>query len=458
MQPLRRAFLASIPVVLVLLNVTCREPGPFPDEGYDNRLSGGSNTVFDNTSKAFGNPFPHLNVYDLTVHTTGDQQFEATFVTAPAPVNSGLGPLYNNVSCVSCHHNDGIGVPTTGDAQSSLLLRISLPGTDEHGGPLPVPGYGTQLQDKAVFGKQPECRVDISYTYQTFSFPDGETYELRTPIYNLSNLYAPINGDYLLSPRLAPPVFGLGLLEAVPENEIVSNAGAGSASGVSGKANYVWDPVAQKMALGRFGWKANTASILAQVASAYNQDMGVTSSIFPLENSAGQVQFDSLKDDPELSDRILNAVKFYVQTLAVPARRNLSDPTVQRGEALFTQAKCSSCHLPTLTTGVDVAFPSLSNQRIHPYTDLLLHDMGPGLADGRPDFAATGSEWRTAPLWGVGLFETVNFPAYYLHDGRARTLLEAIMWHGGQADGSKMFVQHLSSIDRNALIAFLKSL
>ena len=443
-------------MALVLLNVTCREPEAFPDESYDNRLSGGSNTVFDNTSKAFGNPFPHLNVYDLAVHTTGDRQFEAIFVTAPAAVNSGLGPLYNNVSCVSCHHNDGIGVPTIGGAESSLLLRISLPGSDEHGGPLAVSGNGTQLQVKATFGKEPECLASISYMYQTFSFADGETYELRTPSYTLSGLYAPISGGYLLSPRLAPPVFGLGLLEAVPENEIVSNA-AGS-GGITGKANYVWDPVTQKMALGRFGWKANTASILAQVAGAYNQDMGVTNSVFPLENSAGQAQFDSLKDDPELPDYLLNAVKFYVQTLAVPARRNLSDPTTQRGEGLFGQAKCSSCHLSTLTTGVNVAFPSISNQRIHPYTDLLLHDMGAGLADGRPDFGASGSEWRTAPLWGVGLFETVNYPAYYLHDGRARTLTEAIMWHGGQADQSRTFFQQLSKNDRNALIAFLKSL
>jgi len=458
MQSLRRAFRASLPVGLAFLNTACREPAPFPDEGYDNRLSGGTNTVFDNTSKAFGNPFPNLNAYDLAVHSTGDRQFEAMFVTAPAAVNSGLGPLYNNVSCVSCHHNDGIGVPTTGDAQSSLLLRISLPGTDEHGGPLAVPRYGTQLQDKAVFGRQPECRVSISYSYQTFSFPDGETYELRTPTYSLTGLYAPQSGDYLLSPRLAPPVFGLGLLEAVPENEILSNGDAAGDGVMTGKANYVWDPVARKMALGRFGWKANTASILAQVASAYNQDMGITNGVFPLENSAGQVQYDSLKDDPELSDTNLHAVKFYVQTLAVPARRNLSDPVVRRGEELFTRAQCGRCHLPTMTTGVNVAFPSLSNQRIHPYTDLLLHDMGTGLADGRPDFAATGSEWRTAPLWGVGLIETVNFPAYYLHDGRARTLTEAILWHGGQAEQSRTFFRQLSKEDRNALLMFLKSL
>ena len=445
---------------LVLVFAHCRKANEFPDSQYDERLSGGSQTVFDATAKAFSHQFKNLTSYDSKIHELGDAGFEQTFVTAPAPINSGLGGVYNNVSCISCHHNDGIGVPTAGESQSSLLIRISEPGSNEHGGPKPVPGYGTQVQDKAIFGKQPEAKVNIVYSYQTYTFSDGTSYELRTPTYSLTDLYAPINGNYITSPRLAPPVFGLGLLGAVPEAEILSKVDEQDANGdgISGKANYVWDQTYHKMMLGRFGWKANVATINSQVAGAYNADMGITNSVFPTETDAGQLQDDGLQDDPELADSTLHAVVFYAQTLQVPARRDVTDPKVLRGKQIFMDAGCAGCHEPTLTTGVDVAFPQLSNQRIHPYTDLLLHDMGGGLADHRPDYEASGTEWRTAPLWGLGLYARVNYPAYYLHDGRARTLTEAIMWHGGEAQSAKEYVQGLSASDRDALLAFLGSL
>ncbi|MEP7169706.1 MAG: di-heme oxidoredictase family protein [Bacteroidota bacterium] len=454
--------LAVIGFVLsfVLMLSQCRKPEPFPDSEYDERMSGGSQTAFDVTSQAFAHEFEGMSSYNEEIHEIGDAAFEQTFVTAPAPVNSGLGGAYNNVSCVSCHHNDGIGVPTAGLSESSLLMRISLPGTDIHGGAVPVPGYGTQVQDKSVFGKLPEATVNISYTYQSYSFPDGATYELRAPTYTLTNLYAPISGNYMLSPRLAPPVFGLGLLEAISESDIIANEDVADANGdgISGKANHVWDPFKEKMMLGRFGLKANTATILTQSAAAYNNDIGITSYMFPKETNFGQPQDNNLNEVYELGDSILDAVRFYIQTLQVPARRNVTDATVVKGKQIFMSAKCGSCHLQTLTTGVNVAFPEVSNQTIHPYTDLLVHDMGPGLADNRPDFLADGTEWRTAPLWGVGLFETVNYPAYYLHDGRARTLTEAIMWHGGEAQQSKNYVEQLSKTDRDALLKFLKSL
>ncbi|HXX62521.1 MAG TPA: di-heme oxidoredictase family protein [Bacteroidota bacterium] len=443
--------------VSALLIQACREPQPFPDDQRDQRLSGGANTVFDVSAESFGHPFPTLSGHDLKIHELGDTQFDQTFVAAPAPVNSGLGPIYNNVSCSSCHHNDGIGIPTAGDPQSALLIRLSLPGADAHGGPLPVPGYGNQLQDKAVLGKSPEGKVIISYTYQKYSFADGESFELRTPSYSLVNLYLP-QGGMLISPRLAPPVFGLGLLEAVPEDEILSLATQGAQNGVNGRPNYVWNPVTQRTELGRFGWKASAASILEQVGLAYNQDMGITSEYFPTESCAGQSQFDNLSDDPELADSLLVAVKFYVQSLAVPARRNVNDPTVLRGETLFRQVGCASCHSETMITAVNVAFPAVSKQTIHPFTDLLLHDMGAGLADNRPDFQANGQEWRTAPLWGLGLFASVNYPPYYLHDGRARTLIEAIEWHGGEAAHAKGLFEQMSKSDREALLAFLMSL
>ncbi len=438
----------------------CRKPADFSEENFDERFSGGSQTAFDNSSKAFSHEFNDLTNYDLTIHEIGDAGFEQTFVTAPAPFNSGLGPAFNNVSCISCHHNDGRGVPTVGSQESALLIRISLPGSGRNGDAIAVPGYGTQIQDNAIFGVAPECKIVINYTYQSYSFADGESYEIRTPTYSLSNFSVPISGSYHLSPRLAPPVFGLGLLEAVAEQNIVSRADVydNDNDGISGKPNYVWDPYLQKRMLGRFGLKANTATLLTQVAAAYNNDMGITSYVFANETTHGQQQTDNIYDDPELADSILNAVKFYIQTLQVPARRNVTDPQIIRGKQIFTSAKCASCHTPVLNTTVNVAFPSLSNQRIQPFSDLLLHDMGPGLADNRADFDADGQEWRTSPLWGLGLFETVNYPAYYLHDGRARTITEAIMWHGGEASQSVNYVKQLSRADRQALLKFLKSL
>ena len=186
--------------------------------------------------------------------------------------------------------------------------------------------------------------------------------------------------------------------------------------------------------------------------------MGLTSSILPVESSYGQSQYDNLQDDPDLPDTTLNAVKFYAQTLAVPARRNVTGATIKRGEQLFILAKCANCHKQTLTTGINVAFPAISNQVIHPYTDMLVHNMGAGLADNRPDFKAGGQDWRTAPLWGLGLYQVVNNPGYYLHDGRARTIVEAVMWHGGEAEASKAYFSHLPKSDRDAVLKFLNSL
>ena len=457
---MRKLKIIGALTLLVLVLVKCQKSAVFPADQYDDQLSGGDATTFDATSKAFGSAFENMSAYDEHVHEVGDLIFSQSFVTAPNPIHSGLGPIFNNTSCASCHHNDGIGLPTAGDAQSSLLMRISLPGTDANGGPLAVPGYGLQIQDKAAYGIAPEAKVNINYTYETFSFDDGETYELRTPVYTLSNLYTPISGSYLLSPRLAPPMIGLGLLEAVPESQIVANADPNDANGdgIKGRANYVYDVTTKSIQLGRFGWKANTASIITQVATAFNQDMGLTSHVLPVESSSGQSQDDKLKDDPELPDTTLSAVKFYAQTLAVPARRNTTDATVKRGEKLFILSKCADCHKQTLTTGVNVAFPAVSNQVIHPYTDMLVHNMGAGLADNRPDFKAGGQDWRTAPLWGLGLFPVINNPGYYLHDGRARTLVEAIMWHGGEAAVSQSYFSHMSKADRNAVLKFLGSL
>ena len=427
-------------------------------------LSGGETTVFDASSHAFSIPAPNLSTAALAKHLEGDVEFEAIFVTAPAVVNPGLGPIYNNVSCINCHSRDGRGRPPGVDeGLVSLLFRLSLPKAEDSVAgkpPTPVPGFGTQLNNRAIVEANPEGTVKIEYTEQTLTTADGARVHLRHPNYTLTETYQPLPENVEISPRVAPAVFGLGLLEAIPENAILAYADEADidGDGISGKPNYVWDVVAQRYTLGRFGWKANQPTLLQQVAAAYNDDMGITTSLFSVENSAGQSQLTEHSVTPEVSDEILEVVTFYVQTLAVPARRDVDNPQVKQGEQLFAEAQCASCHVPTLRTGVLAGVPSVSNQTIHPYTDLLLHDMGPDLADNRPDFHASGREWRTPPLWGIGLVRRVNGHTNFLHDGRARNLMEAILWHGGEAEASRQTVKQMSKAERDALIAFLESL
>ena len=426
-------------------------------------LAGGQTTVFDASSHAFSIPAPNLSPAAFEKHLEGDVEFEAVFVTAPAVVNPGLGPIYNNVSCINCHSRDGRGRPPGVDeGLVSLLFRLSLPKAEDSVDgkpPIPVPGFGTQLNNRAIVNASPEGKVKIDYTEQTLTTEDGTRVHLRYPNYTLTETYQPLPENVEVSPRVAPAVFGLGLLEAIPENVILAYADEADADGdgISGKPNFVWDVVHQRYALGRFGWKANQPTLIQQVAAAYHDDMGITTSLFRTENSAGQPQLTAHSATPEVSDEILDVVTFYVQTLAVPARRNIEDPHVKQGEQLFAEAQCASCHIPTLRTGVLTGVPSVSNQTIHPYTDLLLHDMGPDLADNRPDFHASGSEWRTPPLWGIGLVKRVNGHTNFLHDGRARDLMEAILWHGGEAEASRQAVEQMSKVERDALIAFLES-
>ena len=427
-------------------------------------LSGGETTVFDASSHAFSIPAPNLSTAALAKHLEGDVEFEAIFVTAPAVVNPGLGPIYNNVSCINCHSRDGRGRPPGIDeGLVSLLFRLSLPKAEDSVAgkpPTPVPGFGTQLNNRAIVEANPEGKVKIEYIEQTLTTADGTRVHLRHPNYTLTETYQPLPENVEVSPRVAPAVFGLGLLEAIPENAILTYADEADVDGdgISGKPNYVWDVVAQRYTLGRFGWKANQPTLLQQVAAAYNDDMGITTSLFFVENSAGQSQLTEHSVTPEVSDEILEVVTFYVQTLAVPARRDIDDPQVKQGEQLFAEAQCANCHVPTLRTSVLAGVPSVSNQTIHPYTDLLLHDMGPDLADNRPDFHASGREWRTPPLWGIGLVRRVNGHTNFLHDGRARDLMEAILWHGGEAEASRQTVKQMSKAERDALIAFLESL
>lgn len=456
-----KVVFGSILLVLLTILFSCNKKSFETLDENNEILSGGNQTVFDEGSSAFSHAFKNLSASQDLVHEIGDKAFEQTFVTAPAPIHGGLGPLYLNVSCVSCHVNDGRGkTPGLGETSASILYRISTSGNNEHGGPLSVLGFGDQIQSRSIQGTVGEADVTISYAEQTFSYPDGETYSLRFPTYTIINAYQNLPSGIMLSPRVASPVFGLGLLEAISENDILSNADENDANqdGISGKPNFVWNVVEQKATLGRFGWKANQPNLLQQTAGAYNGDMGITSFIFPQESSFGQIQHDNLNDDVEISDSLLHAVEFYVRTLAVPARRNITNENVKKGKQLFMQAKCNACHIESMKTAVNVAFPAISNQTIHAYTDLLLHDMGNDLADNRPDYLANGNEWRTPPLWGIGLTKKVNGHTQFLHDGRARNLTEAILWHGGESENSKNEFKKMSKQERESLIKFLESL
>lgn len=429
------------------------------------RLGGGTSRPAQGQT-AFALPAPGLDARQLRDFAFGNRLFNTNWVQAGASVASfdGLGPLFNRVSCSGCHVRDGRGrPPEPGEALGSMLIRISLPGRDEHGGPLPHPAYGDQIQDRAIPGVAPEAGVELLWQEQAGRYADGEPYSLRRPRVRLSDpAYGPLGDSLLSSPRVAPAMIGLGLLEAVPEAAILALADPddADANGVSGRANRVWDAATQSMRIGRFGWKANQPNLRQQVADAAAGDIGITSSAAPKDAcTPAQTACAQAANGgrPEMSDEFLDKLVLYSSVLAVPNRRQVDDPRVQRGQALFEQSGCADCHAPTLQTGPH-PLAVVANQTIHPFTDLQLHDMGEGLADERPDFEADGREWRTAPLWGLGLIRDVNGHDLLLHDGRARGPAEAILWHGGEASASREEFRALARTDRDALIAFLRSL
>ncbi len=439
------------------------------DEGRE--LLGGEGTVFDTTGNAFAYPLRNLSSEHRDAFSFGDHLFNRGWVPPGSPSSSdnvGLGPTYNATSCSGCHFKDGRGAPPEGDEPfSGLLVRLSVPGTDAHGGPVGEPSYGGQFNHLAIPGVPAEGDSHVTYTEEPGTFADGEAYSLRKPAYTFTSLaFGPFAPGTMFSPRVAPGNYGLGLLEAVAEPTVLALADEKDADGdgISGRPNYVWNARAGKATLGRFGWKANQPTLEQQTAGAFLGDIGATSSMNPDENcppaqkACLETPSGKKAPDHELTDVTLAAVTAYGLTLAVPARRNLDDAMATKGEKLFASAGCASCHTPKLTTGDLAGYPELSRQKIRPYTDMLLHDMGDALADGRPDYLATGNEWRTPPLWGVGLVKTVNKHQYFLHDGRARGFAEAILWHGGEGARSRDAFKSMPKEDRAALVRFLESL
>ena len=432
----------------------------------DPRLSGGQTTVFVTNRHAYAKSAANLPIEKLRDFEFGNRLFNTNWVIAPASVDrfDGLGPLFNRVSCSACHVRDGRGRPprSPDEPMMSMLVRLSVPGVSEDGGPRPHPVYGGQFQDRAIPGVAPEGRCRVTYEEISGSFPDGEPYSLRVPRYEMADLkYGGLGGEILYSPRVANAVFGLGLLEAVPDETLLGLADPDDrdGDGISGRVNRVWDVASQRVAIGRFGWKANQPTLRQQAAGAFNGDIGITTSLFPREGHTSAQEISAQNGGaPEVTDEDMDKLVFYLRTLAVPARRNVEEPVVQHGQRLFGQIGCARCHVPSMMTGADAPLPQLSSQQIAPYTDLLLHDMGEGLADGRPDYEATGREWRTPPLWGLGLMQTVNGHTDLLHDGRARDALEAILWHGGEGQASRESFMQLPPADRQALLKFLESL
>jgi len=331
-------------------------------------------------------------------------------------------------------------------------------GTPTAGAPELHSRLGAQLQDQALPGIEREGRIRVSYREQPGQFDDGTSYSLRAPVYAINGSTA---GDTdWLSPRVPPAVFGGGLLEAVDVAALHAAADPNDrdGNGISGRLAVIERPGGR--VIGRFGWKATRPSLRDQVIDAAAEDLGLASRERPL-GGCTPTQATTITEctqDVELNEDAIRKLVTYLRGLGVPARRNQEDPAVRRGEALFAEAGCVNCHRPSLPTGDYPPLPALGGRTIYPYTDLLLHDMGDGLADQAPTGADSSREWRTAPLWGLGLVRTVNGHSFFLHDGRARSLMEAVLWHGGEAAAARDIVVGWSADDRAALIAFIESL
>lgn len=382
----------------------------------------------------------------------------------------GLGPTFLATSCVQCHIQAGRGISSDngGGPLFQQTLRLSVPGDSPHLGPNPEPNYGLQIQSFDIIDSKNQTRqtgegeVHVDWKTSKFRFDDGETIELRRPTIRIEKLnFGPLSPGVMTSLRNTQVIYGLGYLEAISEADILALAELQKTQGLNGRPNYVRDDINDRMALGRFGWKANQPSLKQQIAVAYHGDIGITSPLYPDQNCTPvqkACQGEKLSEKTELGQEQWNAISFWVSALNAPSPRNTQDPAVQRGRVLFSTVKCAQCHMPEMKTADYPVLPQLSNKRIEPYTDLLLHDMGPELADGRSDFKASGSDWRTPPLWGIGLSKQVNGSTHFLHDGRARNLLEAIVWHGGEAESSRQAFTKLSSKERADLLAFLHAL
>ena len=469
----RRRRAAALGAVLLLVLASCSgsdsrsEPdGPDTDAptARELALQGGTGTVDVVGVGAFAQPMPGLSPEEQRAFAVGNSFFNQNWVTAPASTEGrdGLGPIFNAQSCSSCHFKDGRGRPPedADDPERGLLIRLSVRDADGSYGPHPT--YGNQFQDRAIRGVDPEGSVLITTEERTGTYADGTTWSLAVPTYTLLDADGEPVEDVVVSPRVAPQMMGVGLLENIPvaDLEAAEDPDDADGDGISGRLNRVQDPETGETVVGRFGWKAAVPTVSDQNAAAFVDDVGITSSRRP-EGPCTEAQTDCRArpsgGDPEIDDHKMDRVDFYTRTLAVPARRDVGAPSTTAGQASFEAIGCAACHTSVQRTGPSDIEP-LSEQTIRPYTDLLLHDLGPDLADDRPDGDATGREWRTPPLWGIGLVQAVNGHTRFLHDGRARSIEEAVLWHGGEAQTARDAFIALPATERTALLDFLESL
>jgi CxxC motif-containing protein (DUF1111 family) len=424
---------------------------------------GGPATVDAVGPHAFSLPVPGLSREDRRAFSVGNSFFRDNWVVAPASAagRDGLGPLFNANSCSACHADDGRGRPplAAGDVGVGAVVFISP--RDADGAPHPV--YGVQIQDQAIPGVAPEAALVLEERLEPGRYADGAPYELARIVPTLARpAYGPL-GELRLSLRIGPQLIGGGLLEAVDDAAILALADPDDrdGDGISGRARLV---AGSEPRVGRFGWKASQPTLDAQVMAALHEDMGLTNPAHTAEPTMPAQEIDAPSGGdpatgaPEVDAHKVARLAHYCRVLAVPAQRGAGTPEVERGRALFAEAGCARCHAPTLRTGDRSPIEGLRGVEFHPYTNLLLHDMGDGLADDRRDGDATGREWRTPPLWGLGLIETVNGHTRLLHDGRARSIEEAVLWHGGEAQRARDAYVAMPAAERAALLAFLRSL
>lgn len=450
-------------ILLITLLTSCEKPTKNNKLDVSYLLGGTMNTVLDDSENAMTFPSPGLTGMDELHFFVGNSFFNQNWVSAPASTTArdGLGPFFNAKSCSGCHIKDGRGrPPSDNEISTGLLLRFWTGETDEYGAPSPDPNYGNQLQDRSVPEATVEGMISIEYEYIEGEYPDGTKYTLQKPIYSVNN---PQYGNYSkLAPRIARQLIGLGLIEAISEDsmQLWSDPNDDNNDGISGRINMVYDKRSNSYLIGKIGWKAEEAGIYQQVSKAFSRDIGITTELF-IEQNGTEEQLDTLElsdaGTPEIEEEDLMKVVLYMQNLGVPVQRNYGDEDIIAGKQLFINIGCNDCHREETTTG-NHEFENLSNQKIYPYTDNLLHNMGGMLADERVEYDAQGNEWRTPSLWGIGLFETVNGHTRYLHDGRARNIEEAILWHGGEAGSRKKSFMSLEKEERDKLIKFLNSL
>ncbi|WP_337268073.1 di-heme oxidoreductase family protein [Oryzifoliimicrobium ureilyticus] len=452
-------------------------------EVYEGMPGGASTSRAAADDDAFSHPSANIPFEERQDFNLGKALFKKLWVSAPSSTQAsdGLGPLFNARSCMSCHVNDGRGRPADGvEPQNSMLMRLARPPeSSEEQRKLaahevlnfPDTVYGHQLQELAVPGLATEGKVSIHYVEKAVMLPDGESVSLRQPIYTLHGMaYGPLGPTTTISPRIAPPMIGLGLIEAISDADLLAHADPDdqNGDGIRGKVALVRDHRTGKLAIGRFGWKAQNADIRDQSADAFSADIGISTPDRPdpygdctvAESRCLTMPTGVQKrlGDVEAPDPVLKLVTFYSANLAVPARSGTNRPDILAGKKTFYESGCAACHVPKYVTRRDAANPASAFQLIWPYSDFLLHDMGSALADGQEVGVASGSEWRTPPLWGIGLTQTVNGHRFFLHDGRARNLTEAILWHGGEAEKARSAFAALPKDQRQALITFLESL